>query len=52
MATTAEQEFYKETLFCLEMLCCLNKIFNEKHTYVLIKKPLARTRKRPRKGQK
>lgn len=32
MVTTAEQEFFKETLFCLKILCCLTKFFHKKHT--------------------
>lgn len=45
MATTAEQEFFKGTLLCLKMLCCLTKVFPEKYT-CFNKKPLVRAGKK------
>lgn len=49
MATTAEQEFFKGTLLCLKMLCCLTKVFPEKYT-CFNKKPLVKAGKKIQKG--
>jgi len=49
MVTTAEQEFFQETLFCLKMLCCLTKVVPEKHTF-FNKKSIGKGQKKMQKG--